>query len=167
MSGNYDLHSVILQPPIPVLNVTVIEATGLEAKDPNGTSDPYCMLGIQPDPDSEKRKQDAEEENNSNSGGLRGLKRFGASFKKRDRRDRSNSEILPAKLIRTTKVKPETLSPKWREKFRLDIDDIRSDRFHLDICYAVYRYSASREQGVVLVCRFQFNWLSLKLNESD
>ncbi|CAL1264883.1 unnamed protein product [Larinioides sclopetarius] len=122
------------KPPIPVLNVTVIEATGLEAKDPNGTSDPYCMLGIQPDPDSEKRKQDAEEENNSNSGGgLRGLKRFGASFKKRDRRDRSNSEIVPARLIRTTKVKPETLSPKWREKFRLDIDDIRTDRFHLDI----------------------------------
>ena len=34
------------KPPIVVLNVTVIEAEGLEAKDANGLSDPYCMLGI-------------------------------------------------------------------------------------------------------------------------
>ena len=31
-----------------VLNVVVIEAKGLEAKDINGYSDPYCMLGICP-----------------------------------------------------------------------------------------------------------------------
>ena len=37
-----------LQPPIVVLNVIVIAAEGLEAKDINGYSDPYCMLGIQP-----------------------------------------------------------------------------------------------------------------------
>ena len=37
-----------LQPPIVVLNVIVIEAEGLEAKDINGYSDPYCMLGILP-----------------------------------------------------------------------------------------------------------------------
>ncbi|CAH1987257.1 unnamed protein product [Acanthoscelides obtectus] len=36
------------QPPIVVLSVIVIEAEGLEAKDANGFSDPYCMLGIQP-----------------------------------------------------------------------------------------------------------------------
>ncbi|GLH13404.1 uncharacterized protein GBIM_17982 [Gryllus bimaculatus] len=39
---------VCLQPPIVVLNVVVMEAEGLEAKDANGFSDPYCMLGIQP-----------------------------------------------------------------------------------------------------------------------
>ena len=30
------------------MNVIVIEAEGLEAKDINGYSDPYCMLGILP-----------------------------------------------------------------------------------------------------------------------
>ena len=37
-----------MKPPIVVFNVIVIEAEGLEAKDINGYSDPYCMLGIQP-----------------------------------------------------------------------------------------------------------------------
>nr|XP_045586368.1 BAI1-associated protein 3-like [Procambarus clarkii] len=36
------------KPPILVLNLVVMEAENLEAKDPNGFSDPYCMLGIQP-----------------------------------------------------------------------------------------------------------------------
>ena len=36
------------QPPIVVLNVFVVEADRLEAKDSNGYSDPYCMLGIRP-----------------------------------------------------------------------------------------------------------------------
>ena len=33
-----------------ILNVVVEEAEGLEAKDANGFSDPYCMLGIRPTP---------------------------------------------------------------------------------------------------------------------
>ena len=36
------------QPPIIVLNVVVLEAKDLEAKDSDGFSDPYCMLGIKP-----------------------------------------------------------------------------------------------------------------------
>ncbi|XP_054721279.1 BAI1-associated protein 3-like [Uloborus diversus] len=118
------------KPPISVLNVTVMEARGLEAKDPNGFSDPYCMLGIQTDPDRDSRRRSDGDEEGSHR---RSLKRFGASFKRKDKRDRSNSDVLPAKFIRTTTVKKATLNPRWREKFRLDIDDARSDRLHLDI----------------------------------
>ena len=39
---------LLFQPPIVILNVFVVEADKLEAKDSNGYSDPYCMLGIRP-----------------------------------------------------------------------------------------------------------------------
>ena len=42
------LFFLFFQPPIVVLNVFVVEADRLEAKDSNGYSDPYCMLGIRP-----------------------------------------------------------------------------------------------------------------------
>ena len=66
-----------LQPPIVVLNVIVIEAEGLEAKDINGYSDPYCMLGILPTETSCKPEPlddggvycgDEPEDNNTTSG---------------------------------------------------------------------------------------------------
>ncbi|XP_071043428.1 BAI1-associated protein 3 isoform X2 [Parasteatoda tepidariorum] len=114
------------KPPIPVLNVTVVEARGLEAKDPNGFSDPYCMLGIQIDPGE---KAEGEEINSTR----RSFKRFAPSMKRKEKRERSSSEVLPAKFIRTTTVKKATLNPVWREKFRLDIDHARTDRLHLDI----------------------------------
>lgn len=37
-----------IKAPIIILNVEVVEARSLEAKDANGFSDPYCMLGIIP-----------------------------------------------------------------------------------------------------------------------
>ncbi|XP_042902243.1 BAI1-associated protein 3 isoform X2 [Parasteatoda tepidariorum] len=126
------------KPPILVVNVTVVEAQGLEAKDPNGFSDPYCMLGIQPANTLERRNSsDDEFGTGSIKGSPRrqgGLKKLGASLKRKDRiRSNSISETLPAKFIRTTSVKPQTLNPRWNEQFRLDIEDIRTDRLHLDI----------------------------------
>lgn len=91
-----------------------------------GFSDPYCMLGIQPASPFERRNSSDEEFNPQgslrSSPGRRqgGLKKLGASLKRRDRM-RSNSicDTLPAKFIRTTSVKPQTLNPRWNEKFRL------------------------------------------------
>ena len=48
---------------------------------------------------------------------------FRLSFKRKETRNReqrdSINSLLPAKYIRATTVKPNTLNPKWNEKFRL------------------------------------------------
>ncbi|XP_041987245.1 BAI1-associated protein 3 [Aricia agestis] len=113
------------RPPTVVLGCSVLEADGLEAKDANGFSDPYCMLGIQPAslPASPRASED--------EGRKHG---FRLSFKRRDgRQQRDSLGRLPARYIRATSVRPHTLSPKWNETFKFDIDDISSDVLHLDI----------------------------------
>ncbi|CAK1586198.1 unnamed protein product [Parnassius mnemosyne] len=113
------------RPPTVVLGCAVIEADGLEAKDANGFSDPYCMLGIQPAslPASPRASED--------EGRKHG---FRLSFKRREgRQQRDSLGRLPARYIRATSVRPHTLSPKWNETFKFDIDDISSDVLHLDI----------------------------------
>ncbi|XP_066902110.1 BAI1-associated protein 3 isoform X2 [Halyomorpha halys] len=157
---SHDLHRRCLavateeKPPIVVLNVVVLEAEGLEAKDANGFSDPYCMLGIQPgavssppppspcvspgrgatsralsegglDPTEKEPVHDK----------LRKHHSFRLSFKRKERKDHrdSLSSAVPAKFIRATSVRPQTLNPRWNEKFRFDIDDVSTDILHLDI----------------------------------
>ncbi|CAM1322555.1 BAIAP3 (predicted), partial [Pycnogonum litorale] len=126
------------KPPILVLHIVVLEARGLEAKDPNGFSDPYCMLGIQPGRASTSPPAASgydSEESNSKKGNFSG--RFRASFKrkgsKKERHESGGNETVPAKFIRVTSVKPHSLNPKWNEKFRFDIDDCQTDKLHLDI----------------------------------
>ncbi|KAG5886888.1 hypothetical protein JTB14_003789 [Gonioctena quinquepunctata] len=136
------------QPPIVVLSVVVLEAEGLEAKDANGFSDPYCMLGIQPmatpsSPQPLAQNRTLSDACNPVDGPgnhgekLRKHHSFKLSFKRKDGRVREHRDSLggqlPAKFIRATSVKPHTLNPKWNEKFRFDIDDINSDSVHLDI----------------------------------
>ncbi|XP_055685736.1 BAI1-associated protein 3 [Lutzomyia longipalpis] len=137
------------KPKIVVLTVVVQEADGLEAKDANGFSDPYCMLGIQPcgapvspqpPPLTPRTLSEAGLDNNLDSphgDKLRKHHSFRLSFKRkegsrRDQRD-SLSGPVPAKFIRATSIKPHTLCPKWNEKFKFDIDDLNTDTFHLDI----------------------------------
>ncbi|XP_059157162.1 BAI1-associated protein 3-like isoform X2 [Physella acuta] len=112
------------KPPIVILNVTVLEASGLEAKDADGFSDPYCMLGIMPGADCVSSDEEG------------GKGRAEKDRKKVGRKKTKNAvvrEMLPAKLIKTTQVKANTLNPVWNEKFRFDLDDVHSDRLHLDI----------------------------------
>ncbi|XP_022901984.1 BAI1-associated protein 3 isoform X2 [Onthophagus taurus] len=137
------------KPPIVVLSVVVLEAEGLEAKDANGFSDPYCMLGIQPvappsSPQPPTPNRTLSEAAACGPGDIQGnhekLRKhhsFKLSFKRKDGRVREHRDsiggALPAKFIRATSVKPHTLNPRWNEKFRFDIDDINSDSLHLDI----------------------------------
>ncbi|KAI3359670.1 hypothetical protein L3Q82_014054 [Scortum barcoo] len=103
------------------LRVSVMKAKNLMAKDANGYSDPYCMLGIlvgQSPREMEEKKE----------------RKF--SFRKRreklEKRS-STKEVLPAKCIQVTEVKPETLNPVWDEHFVFEIDDVHNDLLHLDI----------------------------------
>ncbi|XP_073504194.1 BAI1-associated protein 3 isoform X2 [Phyllobates terribilis] len=107
--------------PIYALKVTVVQARNLLAKDANGFSDPYCMLGImivQSSKETEEKKE----------------RKF--SFrKKKDKMEKRSSirEVLPAKYIQVTEVKSNTLNPIWNENFLFEIDDVFSDLLHLDI----------------------------------
>ncbi|XP_053551277.1 BAI1-associated protein 3 [Bombina bombina] len=107
--------------PIYALKVTVVQARNLLAKDANGFSDPYCMLGIMIVQNSKETEEKKE-------------RKF--SFrKKKDKMEKRSSirEVLPAKYIQVTEVKSNTLNPVWNENFLFEIDDIFSDQLHLDI----------------------------------
>ncbi|XP_061081147.1 BAI1-associated protein 3-like [Conger conger] len=103
------------------LRVSVMKGKNLLAKDANGYSDPYCMLGIllgQSSREPEEKKE----------------RKF--SFRKRkDKLDKRPSirEVLAARCIQVTEVKPETLNPVWNQSFVFNIDDVTSDLLHLDI----------------------------------
>ncbi|XP_071743280.1 BAI1-associated protein 3 isoform X2 [Lepeophtheirus salmonis] len=147
--------------PIVVLNVVVIEADSLEAKDPDGFSDPYCMLGICPGDSTQHLIHDKLYRNNltvkSPSSFRKFIRRkspsksptipdspdgFGSYSQEEHsiqsslcKTDLSSLAIpaIPAKFVKTTTVKPNTLFPRWNERFRLDIEDSETDIFHLDI----------------------------------
>lgn len=72
-----------------------------------GYSDPYCMLGILVG-QSPREVEDKKE------------RKF--SFRKRKEKlekRSSTKEVLPARCIQVTEVKPETLNPVWDEHFVL------------------------------------------------
>jgi BAI1-associated protein 3 len=100
------------KPPVVVLELTVVEAKDLEAKDADGFSDPYCMLGIAPaTPLNLTRRNSAAEQ----------------------KKTMTATDLIPAKFIKYTSVKSNTLDPVWNEKFRIDLDDATSDTLHLDL----------------------------------
>ncbi|XP_011822318.1 PREDICTED: BAI1-associated protein 3 isoform X1 [Mandrillus leucophaeus] len=101
--------------PTYALKVSVIRAKNLLAKDPNGFSDPYCMLGILPASDTTREPRAQKEQ------------RFG--FRKGSKR----GGPLPAKCIQVTEVKSSTLNPVWKEHFLFEIEDVSTDQLHLDI----------------------------------
>ncbi|CAF1561477.1 unnamed protein product, partial [Rotaria magnacalcarata] len=144
------------KPPILILNIEIVEAKDLEAKDANGFSDPYCMLGIVPEVKKFGVRQQAsaagvssDEEGSSDSklGFMKRLKSFRKSTIRRSQgkektvsttgtspqNNCSLRDKLPAKYIQTTDVKKATLNPIWMEKFRFNIESSKTETFHLDI----------------------------------
>ncbi|XP_078611794.1 BAI1-associated protein 3-like isoform X12 [Branchiostoma floridae x Branchiostoma japonicum] len=116
-----------LKAPKCVLSVTVAEAKDLEAKDANGYSDPYCMLGIVPPSFSPPSTPGGKPKNR-------------LSFKDRQRRKSrgkdkvTQTEDLIAKSpILVSEVRRKTLNPQWNEKFRFEVEDLKNDRLHIDI----------------------------------
>ncbi|KAF4015456.1 hypothetical protein G4228_006935 [Cervus hanglu yarkandensis] len=101
--------------PTYALKVSVMRAKNLLAKDPNGFSDPYCMLGILPASGAVQEPSPHKEQ------------RF--SFRKGSKR----GGPLPAKCIQVTEVKNSTLNPVWKEHFLFEIEDVGTDQLHLDI----------------------------------
>ncbi|TMS36236.1 hypothetical protein L596_003449 [Steinernema carpocapsae] len=140
------------KPPIVLLNVLLLEARDLIAKDINGFSDPFTMMGVVP---GSRRKGNADREagngdhddgddheletppaspHSQKQGNV--LHRFGGSFRRRigsKKSGKSDTKSIPAKYIKASSVQYKTLNPKWNEKFQFIVDDVTSDRFHMDI----------------------------------
>uniref|UniRef100_A0A183UGJ0 C2 domain-containing protein n=1 Tax=Toxocara canis TaxID=6265 RepID=A0A183UGJ0_TOXCA len=152
------------KPPVVLLNVLLLEARDLIAKDVNGFSDPFSMMGVIPgkmrnsrspdgSPKTEKSGTESESAGNEEDGDISPmsphpvekqkqlggvLQRFGGSFQRRIGSSKKNkkdmdSKQIPAKLIKASSVQRKTLNPKWNEKFQFVIDDVATDRFHMDI----------------------------------
>ncbi|XP_058141536.1 BAI1-associated protein 3 [Dasypus novemcinctus] len=117
------------------LKVSVMSAKNLLAKDPNGLSDPYCVLGILPASGAPREPGERKEQ------------RFG--FRKGSKR--GGRDPLPAKCIQVTEVKSSTLNPVWKEHFLFEIEDVGADQLHLDI------WDHDEDVSLVEACR--------KLNE--
>ncbi|XP_055991196.1 BAI1-associated protein 3 [Sorex fumeus] len=103
------------KPPTYALKVSVVQAKNLLAKDPNGFSDPYCMLGIVPASGAPREPGPHREQ------------RF--SFHKGSKR----GSPPPTKWVQVTEVKSSTLNPVWKEHFLFEIEDVGGDQLHLDI----------------------------------
>jgi len=105
---------------------------------PAGFSDPYCMLGIQPDenggppvsplplpptPRALSADMSGGFDNSATDSPPHRKHSFRLSFKRREAGRREQRDSLggpvPAKLIKATSIKPHTLTPKWNEKFKL------------------------------------------------
>ena len=118
------------QAPKVILNIVVIEGRDLEAKDANGFSDPYCMLGLI---GTKSRKHvdltsTPSQDNVLADDGKDWRSRKASLYKNsrtKSRRDCHSAvpdislEQLPAKFIRTTTVKKATLNPVWNETFQM------------------------------------------------
>lgn len=101
------------EPPTCMMKVEVVEARNLEAKDANGLSDPYCMLGLMSDEHEPEEKA--------------------KKTKVHRKKSRTIRDVLDEDLIHMTQVMENTLNPVWNEIFTIKVTNSYKERFHLDI----------------------------------
>ncbi|XP_078426960.1 protein unc-13 homolog D isoform X1 [Cetorhinus maximus] len=115
-------HKVILEqvkqlkPPTVFLKIIVKEAQGILAKDANGFSDPYCLLGVV------VTEEHQEEEANRTDSPL-----------PRRRQKAIVKDSIPQDQIQRTEVKKQTLNPIWNETFLLKVKDFHHTELHMDM----------------------------------
>lgn len=119
LNVNPQEHEALLQrvsnslPPPLIMVVDVISAKGLLAKDSNGLSDPFCVLGIV-----------ALWRENTSEGGKHKM-----SHSRHDLLlDHASKDSLCV-----TEVKEKTLCPTWGEQFRFDVGDVNNEQLQVEV----------------------------------
>ncbi|ULT80634.1 hypothetical protein L3Y34_010887 [Caenorhabditis briggsae] len=150
--GDAALHTALMEkakqnkPPSVLLNILLLEAKDLIAKDVNGFSDPFAMMGVVPgtrkenQPMTETAHPEKDEQEAKSPRMLHGKKdglmhRFGGSFRRKVNKKGKPQDTctIPAKLIKASSVQKKTLNPKWSERFQFAVEDVHRDQFHIDI----------------------------------
>uniref|UniRef100_A0A7E4ZTK6 C2 domain-containing protein n=1 Tax=Panagrellus redivivus TaxID=6233 RepID=A0A7E4ZTK6_PANRE len=140
------------KPPVVLLNVHLLEARDLIAKDINGFSDPFAMMGVVPgnrrrgalaaagEEDTSDEEEPPASPNNVNKeqhpkpAGM--LHRFSGSFRRKigsKKGAKTENKAIPAKFIKASSVQKKTLNPKWNEKFQFIVEDVNTDKYHIDL----------------------------------
>ncbi|XP_065677950.1 BAI1-associated protein 3 isoform X1 [Hydra vulgaris] len=97
-----------LKPPECYLNLKVIGAAGLDPKDANGFSDPYCMISVIDIGEGDVKDK--------------------SKKKKKVLRDFQKEED-----IKLTKIKLKTLHPEWNQHFKFVVNDVKNQVLRVDI----------------------------------
>lgn len=101
------------EPPTCIIKVEVVEARHLEAKDADGLSDPYCMLGLITDEKEEDKIKNIRAHRRKSKSTIR--------------------EVLDGESMHMTTVKENTLNPVWNETFMMKVTNSQEEKLHLDI----------------------------------
>ncbi|KJH42395.1 C2 domain protein [Dictyocaulus viviparus] len=145
--GDAQLHNTLMEkakqskPPVILLNVLLLGAKDLVAKDINGFSDPFAMMGVVPgkleilENTSESSEEDPTKMPRNQQKRDSVIHRFSGSFRRKAGKKNSKicSGTIPAKLIKASSVQKKTLNPQWNERFQFIVDDVQTDMFHIDI----------------------------------
>nr|XP_006821101.1 PREDICTED: BAI1-associated protein 3-like [Saccoglossus kowalevskii] len=104
--------AMLRKPKQTILKINVVEAKGIKAMDPNGRSDPYCIISL-------VRPSHSPKASPKNSPKLINK-----------HKERRQSSIVNSDVMRT-KVKYATLEPKWHEEFEFHTADLAKEELNL------------------------------------